>query len=79
MSQIEKIVQFHISRLKDRSVEVQLNTIRELELLGAQAEAALPALKELFETTEDENVQRAAQRAGYTIFQKVKEQRQQEK
>lgn len=73
MSQIEKIVQFHINRLKDKSVEVQLKSIQELQLLGAQAEAAMPALRELFETSENAEVKRAAQQAGITIYTKSKE------
>lgn len=73
MSQIDKIVQFHINRLKDRSVEVQLKSIHELQLLGAQAESAMPALRELFETSENVDVKRAAQQAGIVIFTKSKE------
>lgn len=73
MSQIDKIVQFHINRLKDRSTDVKLNTIRELELLGAQAEAAMPALRELFEVSDDVEVKRAAQRAGLAIFNAVRD------
>lgn len=73
MGQIDKIVQFHISRLNDRNPDVQLKTIRELELLGEQAESAMPALQQLFKSTENEEVKKAAQRAGLTIYTKSKE------
>jgi hypothetical protein len=73
LSQIEKIVQFHINRLKDKSVDVQLKSIQELQLLGAQAEVAMPALRDLFETSENEAVKRAAQQAGLVIFTKSKD------
>jgi hypothetical protein len=69
-------VQFHISRLKDRSIEVQLNTIQELQLLEAEAEAAMPALQELFETSSNIDVKRAAQKAGLVIYNAVKAKRQ---
>ena len=72
---MDRVVQFHISRLKDRSLEVQLNTIQELKLLGAQAESAMPALRELFETSENIEVKKAAQDAGLVIYNAVKAQR----
>ncbi len=69
----DKVLQFHISRLKDRNQEVVLRTIEELIKFGAAAEEALPALEQLFRTSEDPLVKKAVQVAGKEIHQKVKE------
>jgi hypothetical protein len=69
----DKMIDFHISRLKDKQVDVLLRTIEELERLGAKASRALPALEQLFKTSPDPNVKAAAKRAGYNIFMKSKE------
>ena len=72
MSQTDKIVEYHISRLKDRNPDVQVSTCRELELLGDRAESALSALEQLHNSTTNEDVRLAAQRAGLIIFKAVK-------
>lgn len=69
----DKVLQFHINRLKDRNQEVVLRTIEELIKFGAAAEDALPALEQLFFTSEDTVVKKAAQIAGKEIHKKVKE------
>ncbi|PJF42990.1 MAG: hypothetical protein CUN55_09385 [Phototrophicales bacterium] len=74
----DKVLQFHINRLKDRSRDVVLRTIEELIKFGASAESALPALEQLFRTTEDPVIKKAAQVAGLEIHKKVKEAKQQE-
>lgn len=69
----EKVLAFHMSRLKDKRPDVQLNAITELESMGAAAEDAMPALRECYLTAADEAVKAAAQRAGLAIFKAVKE------
>lgn len=69
----DKILEFHISRLKDKNPEVVKKTIKELVLMEDRAAAALPALEELFRTAEDPEVKKAAQQAGFVIYTKTKE------
>jgi hypothetical protein len=64
----EKMIEFHISRLKDKQPDVLLRTIQELVNFGAKAERALPALEALYKSSPDPNVKEAAHRAGRTIF-----------
>ncbi len=64
----DKMIDFHISRLKDRQAEVLLRTIEELLKFGAKAERALPALEAVYKSATDPNVKEAAHRAGRTIF-----------
>ncbi len=71
MSSQDKVIQFHISRLKDKNQEVLLRTIKELVQLGARAEPALAGLEELFRTAPDPEVKQAAQQAGRIIFTAV--------
>lgn len=68
MSPNKKLVAYHIARLKDRNVEVRLNSIRELADLGDSE--ALNALRETFRTDPDVDVRKAAQAAGRVIFLK---------
>lgn len=72
LSQLDKILEYHIGRLKNGKVEVQLDTIRELMLLGAQAEPALPALREVIENTDNDQVRLAAKKVGQVIFTQAK-------
>jgi hypothetical protein len=69
----EKIVEYLISRLRDKDLSVQLKTINELKALGAGASSALAALKNLYETTDDAQVRAAAKDAGLVIFRASKE------
>lgn len=62
----QKILQYHIGRLKDRQREVRLASIRELEDMGDPA--ALASLQAVFDSDTDVEVRRAAQAAGRSIF-----------
>lgn len=63
-----RIVEYHMGRLKDKSPEARVSAIQELVLL--EAFEAMPALEELFRTDPDEDVRKAAQRAGRELFLK---------
>lgn len=69
----EKVIAFHISRLKDKRSDVRLGAIGELEALGAAAAPALDALKQCFEDSTEPEVKNAAQQAGYKIYLATKE------
>jgi len=63
-----RVVNYHIGRLKDKNPEVRLKSINELRLIGDPE--ALGALEEIFRTDPDMEVRKAAQAAGYAIFTK---------
>ncbi len=71
-SATKRIVNYHISRLQDKSRDVRLKAIAELALLPDTD--ALNALRSVFENDEDVEVRRAAQEAGRAVFVKIKEQ-----
>ncbi|MCB9435716.1 MAG: HEAT repeat domain-containing protein [Anaerolineales bacterium] len=71
MSSKEKVIQYHISRLKDKNPEVLLKTIQELAQFGKDAADALPLLESLFWNSEDVSVKKAAQYAGRVILQQI--------
>ena len=64
----KKLVAYHISRLKDRSPDVRLRSIHELEQLGEPE--ALEALQDIYRNDPVPEVRQAAQQAGRTIFSK---------
>ena len=64
----KRVVQYHISRLKDKRVDIRMEAIRELELLADLD--ALEPLKVVYTSDEDPQVCKAAQEAGRTIFLK---------
>lgn len=66
-----RIVEYHLLRLKDKNSLIRLAAIRELALLASPA--SLDALREVFETDEDEDVRKAAQKAGREIFTAIRE------
>ncbi len=68
----EKVLAFHLSRLKDKRADVRLKSIAELQAMGADAEDALAALEECFKEADEPDVKKAAQEAGYAIFLAVK-------
>ena len=68
MSVNKKLLAYHIGRLKDKSPEVRLKSIQELEQLGDPE--ALNVLREVFDTDTDVEVRKAAQEAGRVIFMK---------
>jgi HEAT repeat protein len=67
---MKQIVEYHISRLKDKSPAARLKSIQELVLL--EDGDALDALKEVFENDVDEDVRKAAQQAGRELFLKIR-------
>lgn len=69
---MKQIVEYHISRLKDKSATARLKAIQELVLL--QDRDSLEALKDVFENDVDEDVRKAAQDAGREIFLKLRAQ-----
>jgi HEAT repeat protein len=66
MSSVKRIVEYHINRLKDKSPDVRLRAIQELELLNDPD--ALDALQDVYQNDEDVDVRKAAQSAGRKIF-----------
>lgn len=68
MSVNKKLLAYHIGRLKDKSAEVRLKSIQELQQLGDPE--ALSVLREVFDTDSDVEVRKAAQEAGRAIFMK---------
>ncbi len=69
----DKVIQFYISRLKDKDVAVLLKTISALVEFGAKAKDALPVLEEVFKNHKDVEVKKAAQEAGRRIYMLVKQ------
>lgn len=64
----EKLIAYHLARLKDKNRQVRLQTIHELEQLGDVD--VLDALQEIFKSDPDAEVRKAAQEAGRSIFLK---------
>jgi HEAT repeat protein len=63
-----RLVEYHILRLQDKSMEVRLKSINELRLLGDPA--AMEPLEQLYRTDPEAEVRKAAQEAGREIFLK---------
>jgi HEAT repeat protein len=63
-----RLVEYQIARLENLNREIRLRAIEELRLLGD--EAALQPLENIFRTDDDEEVRRAAQKAGFEIYLK---------
>lgn len=68
----ERIIEYHINRLKDKNADVRLKAIQELRLL--KAIEALDALREVYETDINADVKRAAQLAGRALYNLQREQ-----
>lgn len=66
----KQLVQYHMSRLKDKNATARLDAIRELVLL--EDGDALDALKEVFENDPEEEVRKAAQDAGRDLYRKIR-------
>jgi hypothetical protein len=64
------LLEYHIGRLKDKSVEVRLKSIQELRLIGDPA--AMEPLEQVFRTDTDPAVRKAAQEVGRELFIKKK-------
>ncbi|MCA9883300.1 MAG: HEAT repeat domain-containing protein [Anaerolineae bacterium] len=67
MSTRQRIVEYHMNRLSDKSADIRLKTINELVLL--EAIEALDALQDVFRNDPDAEVKRAAQHAGRKLYQ----------
>ena len=63
---VKRMVEYHISRLKDKRTNIRLEAIQELVLLGAVE--ALDMLEEVYRTDAEESVRRAAKDAGKQLF-----------
>lgn len=68
---MKRLVDYHLTRLRDRRPDIRLSAIHELELL--EAEDALDTLRHVFETDPNEEVRQAAKRAGRTIYFKTRQ------
>lgn len=68
-SATEKMISYHISRLKDKSPQIRVKSIEELALL--EATEAYPVLEELFRTDPEPDVRAAAQKAGRVLYLKI--------
>jgi hypothetical protein len=66
MSVTERLVVYHMGRLKDKNPAVRIKSIQELALL--EAVDALGSLEHIFRTDSDAAVRQAAQEAGRTLF-----------
>jgi hypothetical protein len=71
MSAVERMIAFHLERLKDKNPAVRLKSIEELTLL--EATGALETLENVFRNDPDETVRLAAKKAGRTLYFKLKE------
>ncbi|NLX11399.1 MAG: HEAT repeat domain-containing protein [Chloroflexi bacterium] len=66
----QRLIAYHIARLKDKNPQVRLASIEELRLL--EATDALSALEELFHSDPDDEVRTAARKVGYDLYVKMK-------
>ncbi len=64
----EKLIAYHLHRLKDRDPQVRMDSIHELEELGSVK--VLPALRQLFENDPIPEVRKAAQESGRKLYLK---------
>lgn len=68
MSTTERLIAYHLARLKDKNPQVRIASIRELALL--EAIDAYDALEAIYHTDPDPAVRKAAQNAGRVLFRK---------
>jgi hypothetical protein len=66
MSATERMIAYHLARLKDKNPDVRIKSIEELALL--EATDAFPVLEDLFRSDPDSNVRLAAQKAGRVLY-----------
>lgn len=64
-----RLVDYHINRLKDKNPDVRLKSVKELELIGQ--DETLDILRELYENDPDPTVRKAAQNAGREIYRRL--------
>lgn len=72
MSSIQRMINYHIARLRDKRPHIRLDAINELVLLNAFD--AMDVLREVYENDSDVDVRKAAQAAGRTLFLKQTQQ-----
>jgi HEAT repeat protein len=65
-----RLLEYHLSRLKDKSPQARINAIQELVHIGDTS--VLEALQDVFKNDPDEDVRKAAQRAGRELFLKAR-------
>ncbi len=65
---LNRVIDYHIGRLKDKNPDIRLKSINELKLIGDPA--ALEPLEQLYRSDPDPEVRKAAQAAGLEIFLK---------
>lgn len=63
---VKRMVEYHISRLKDKRDDIRLEAIAELILLDATE--ALPELETVYHNDTNADVRRAAKDAGKKLF-----------
>lgn len=66
----QRLIQYHIERLKDKNPDVRLKSINELALLGDLS--TLDTLEQIFRTDPEQEVRNAARQAGLEIFNRNK-------
>lgn len=66
MSVDKQLLRYHINRLKNKSRDVRLKAIEELQHLSD--DDALEPLREVFESDSDPDVRKAAREAGLAIY-----------
>jgi hypothetical protein len=66
MSVTQRLIGYHMGRLKDKNPAVRIKSIEELALL--EAVDALETLEHVFRTDPDPEVRQAAQAAGRALF-----------
>ncbi len=74
-SAIERMIAYHIARLKDKNPEVRLKSIHELDLL--EAVEAFDALEALYRSESDPQVKEAARQLGRKLYLKMQAQKKQ--
>jgi hypothetical protein len=67
------MIEYHLSRLNDKSAQVRLQSIKELELLGATE--VLDALRTVYESDPDPEVRKAAKAAGKVLYEKSRQEK----
>ncbi len=65
---LNRVIDYHIGRLKDKNPDIRLKSINELKLIGDPA--ALEPLEQIYRNDPDPEVRKAAQAAGLEIFLK---------
>lgn len=63
---VKRMVEYHLSRLKDKRPNIRLEAIQELVLLDAIE--TLEMLEDVYRNDADEEVRRAAKDAGKKLF-----------